>query len=77
MWSQQLEDAEGERRRQEAAHRAKIQEHERLSNLLGSCLKGKKGSPTLYDEISQQIKPQDMLKTSKDKLQRSLLIIKE
>ena len=51
LWSQQLEDEEGERLRQEAARQARIAEHERLTKLLGTCMSGKKGKTTLFDEI--------------------------
>jgi len=51
LWSQQLEDEQGERLRQEAAQQARIAEHERLTKLLGTCMPGKKGKTTLFDEI--------------------------
>ena len=56
LWSQQLADEETERQRQEAAHQAKVAEHNRLSKLLGACI-SKKGKASLFDQIQEKHKP--------------------
>ena len=87
-WSQKLENIEVENRKKREQAEAQRREHARLTQIVGQCLiktqvdhifssnHPKKGAQsrgqTLFDQILHDLKPQEMLKASKERLTRTL-----